>query len=276
MKTATEFRELVKKYTNGFHPVVPFDPAKDKLLLLDFTENNKELTKEMLEDTTAFTRYINTKLQSANATYGIGGYAEHRTIYSRSDLFGPPAPLSPSERGSNPGAEGPLGEEESVVSSSGSVRLQNFPLRGDSGGPRRLHLGTDIWGKTFTKVMAPLNGIVHSFAFNNGFGNYGATIVLTHNLEGHTFHTLYGHLSLNSLKNLQEGQNVKKGDVFAEFGPPAENGQWPPHLHFQIIIDMQGLKGDYPGVCAFSEREKWLVNCPDPDLILNMNQYITS
>lgn len=136
--------------------------------------------------------------------------------------------------------------------------------------PRSLHLGIDIWGKPYTKVMAPLNGIVHSFAFNNAYGDYGATIILTHNLDGETFHTLYGHLSLNSLKNLHEGDAIKKGDVFAEFGIPFENGQWPPHLHFQIIKDMQGRKGDYPGVCAISERGTYLANCPDADWILGM------
>jgi len=144
---------------------------------------------------------------------------------------------------------------------------------GKVGMGRSLHLGIDIWGKPYTKVIAPLNGIVHSFAFNNAYGDYGATIILTHNLEGESFHTLYGHLSLNSLKNLHEGDVVKKGDVFCEFGIPFENGQWPPHLHFQIIKDMQGMRGDYPGVCALSEREKYLTNCPDADIVLNMMRY---
>ncbi|RYF84540.1 MAG: peptidase M23, partial [Chitinophagaceae bacterium] len=63
---------------------------------------------------------------------------------------------------------------------------------------------------------------------------------------------------------------VKKGDVIAEFGIPFENGQWPPHLHFQIIKDMQGKRGDYPGVCAYSERETYLNNCPDANLLLGM------
>jgi murein DD-endopeptidase MepM/ murein hydrolase activator NlpD len=121
--------------------------------------------------------------------------------------------------------------------------------------------------------MAPLDGIVHSFAFNNAYGDYGATIILTHQLEGVVFHTLYGHLSLNSLKNLQEGDVVRRGDVFCEFGIPFENGQWPPHLHFQIILDMEGYKGDYPGVCAFSQRQHYLANCPDADLILQMMMY---
>ena len=118
--------------------------------------------------------------------------------------------------------------------------------------------------------MAPLDGIVHSFAFNNNDSDYGATIILTHNLDGVGFHTLYGHLSLNSLKNLYEGQKVTSGEVIAEFGMRFENGNWPPHLHFQLIADMQGWKGDYPGVCRFSERMQWLTNCPDPNIILKM------
>lgn len=203
---------------------------EDKLLRMDFTAGNTSLTDEILADTQLFTDYVNNKLSDAGATYGIGGYNEHRTVYSRSTVFDTPA-----------SAEG-----------------------------RRLHLGIDIWGKPYTKVMAPLDGIVHSFAFNNAYGDYGATIILTHNLDGVHFYTLYGHLSLNSLKNMQEGDVVRKGDVFCEFGIPFENGQWPPHLHFQIIKDMQGWKGDYPGVCRFSEREQYLQNCPDADLILQM------
>ena len=53
--------------------------------------------------------------------------------------------------------------------------------------PRRLHLGTDIWGEAGTKVMAPFDGIVHSFAFNNNDSDYGATIILTHNINGISF-----------------------------------------------------------------------------------------
>jgi len=140
--------------------------------------------------------------------------------------------------------------------------------------PRRLHLGTDIWGPDGTRVMAPLDGLVHSFAFNHQDGDYGATIILTHHLDGLSFHTLYGHLSLNSLKNLQQGSWIKKGEVFSEFGMRFENGNWPPHLHFQIIFNMDGWEGDYPGVCKYSEKEQWLINSPDPDLVLQMNRYI--
>jgi murein DD-endopeptidase MepM/ murein hydrolase activator NlpD len=136
--------------------------------------------------------------------------------------------------------------------------------------PRRLHLGVDIWGPAGTPVMSPLDGIIHSFAFNNNDSDYGATIILTHHLDGVSLHTLYGHMSLNSLKNLEEGRHIRRGEVIAEFGMRFENGNWPPHLHFQVIADMQGWKGDYPGVCRYSERQQWLDNCPDPDMILGM------
>ena len=139
--------------------------------------------------------------------------------------------------------------------------------------PRRLHLAIDIWGNAGTPVFAPLSGMVHSFAFNNNFADYGATIILSHQLDGISFYTLYGHLSLKDINMLNEGKYINSGQEFAHFGLPHENGQWPPHLHFQVIIDMEFKKGDYPGVCKLSEKEKYLHNCPDPDLILQMRRY---
>lgn len=138
---------------------------------------------------------------------------------------------------------------------------------------RTIHLGIDIWAAAGTKVYVPLGGVVHSFAFNNNFGDYGATIILQHQLDGVAFHTLYGHVSLKDLAPLQQGKYINRGELLAHFGPPAENGDWPPHLHFQIIEDMHENLGDYPGVCTASEREKYLHNCPDADLILNMMKY---
>ena len=143
----------------------------------------------------------------------------------------------------------------------------------DAGEPRRLHIGIDIWGAAATPVYAPLDGKVHSVGNNNRFGDYGATIVLQHQLDGLVFHTLYGHLSLKSIAALIPDQMIAAGSAIADFGIPSENGQWPPHLHFQVIEDMEGMRGDYPGVSKFSERGKYLANCPDPDLILNMMQY---
>lgn len=236
MQTAQSLTDILKQHKGGFHQVVSFQPDTDRLLPLDFTAANTELTDEILTDNNRFIQYINQQLSAAGARYGIGGYAEHRTIYSRSQVF-----------------DNATGAE-----------------------PRRLHLGTDIWGAPNTKVMAPLDGIVHSFGFHPELGNYGAIIILSHQLDGVSFYTLYGHLSLGSIQNLVEGQRVARGDVFAEFGIPQENGWWPPHLHFQVMQDLQGWKGDYPGVCAFSEREQWLHNCVDPDVILDLNRYLPS
>jgi peptidoglycan LD-endopeptidase LytH len=136
--------------------------------------------------------------------------------------------------------------------------------------PRNIHLGIDIWGDAGTKIYAPIGGMVHSTGFNNNFGDYGATIILKHQLDSIVFYTLYGHVSLKDIESLQDGNYIVRGHQFARFGEPHENGDWPPHLHFQIIMDMHLKKGDYPGVCAKSEREKYLANCPDPNFILQM------
>lgn len=136
--------------------------------------------------------------------------------------------------------------------------------------PRRLHLGIDIWGPSGTRVHAFMGGRVHSAAFNDHRGDYGATLVLQHQLEGFSFHTLYGHIALKDIKDRRPGQYVVRGEPIAHFGEQAENGQWPPHLHFQVIIDMQLKEGDYPGVCRNSEKERYLANCPNPDLILQL------
>jgi len=241
---------VLQKHREDLHPVVPFDPGRDKLYSFDFTEKNTALTAEQIADTESFAAYIKEVLDAKGCRYGIGGYYEHRTLYARSKHFDNSLPVGGSEGG------------------------PSLPFSGLPEEPRRLHLGIDIWGSAGTKIMSPLNAVVHSYAFNNNDSDYGATLILTHNLDGVGFHTLYGHLSLNSLKNLQEGRNIRKGDVIGEFGMRFENGNWPPHLHFQLIRDMQGWKGDYPGVCKFSEREPWLDNCPDPDMVLRMNQYI--
>lgn len=172
MNQALAFKNISKTSGISFNRVIPFDPVKDKLVLLDFTAANEELEPGILNDITRFSQWVNNKLEHSHARYGIGGYAEHRTVYSASKVFD----------GNNDGEE-----------------------------PRRLHLGTDIWGKPNTAVIAPLDGIVHSFAFNNRFGDYGATIILSHNLQGFTFFTLYGHLSLNSIKNIREGQRISAG-----------------------------------------------------------------
>jgi murein DD-endopeptidase MepM/ murein hydrolase activator NlpD len=230
---STPLINILEKNKQQYYPVVSFDPENDRLLKMDFTEANKELTQDVIEDVSKFSNYVDAQLSNAGARYGIGGYAEHRSVYSRSKVFDSP----------------------------------------DGGEPRRLHLGVDIWGKAGTPVFAPLGGMVHSFKFNDRYGDYGATIVLLHQLESFAFYTLWGHLSLRDIA-LVEGQYINREQEFAHFGEPHENGHWPPHLHFQIIENIELHEGDYPGVCRLSDQKFYLKNCPDPDLILQMNQYL--
>lgn len=222
----SQFNELLTKHIGLIGKVVDFDPEKDRLLPFDFTASNTELDLATLTDTKRFSAWVDGKLAKNKACYGIGGYNEHRTIYSRSKHFD-------------------QGEE-----------------------PRRLHLGVDIWGPAGTPIYSFYNATVHSFHFNNRFGDYGATIILQYQFSEFKFYALYGHLDLASLQDLHEGMLIPKGKVFARFGGPEENGYWPPHLHFQLMLDMHDMKGDYPGVCQFSKRELFLENCPDPAIIL--------
>lgn len=134
---------------------------------------------------------------------------------------------------------------------------------------RSIHLGIDIWSAANTPIFSVLDGVIHSFKINDNYGDYGPTIILEHNLEGEIFYTLYGHLSIDSLANKHLGQTIKKAEHFASLGNDTENGNWPPHLHFQIITDMGENWGDFPGVCSSKNREYFTNICPNPALLLN-------
>lgn len=136
--------------------------------------------------------------------------------------------------------------------------------------PRTIHLGIDIWMPAGTPVFAPIAGHIHSFQDNARFGDYGPTIIMEHQLKDITFYILYGHLSRSSLQELYEKKSIAAGEQVGEIGDFPENGDWPPHLHFQMMTDMLGLKGDFPGVAAASQRDYYLQICPNPNLILRI------
>jgi murein DD-endopeptidase MepM/ murein hydrolase activator NlpD len=127
---------------------------------------------------------------------------------------------------------------------------------------RNIHLGIDFWATAGTPVFAVADGVVHSFQVNPGSGNYGPTIILHHPALG--IYSLYGHLAFTDLAGLSVGMPVTEGQVLCHLGEPHENGGWPPHLHFQLIKDMQGFHGDYPGVCSQRDVAFYAENCPDP------------
>jgi murein DD-endopeptidase MepM/ murein hydrolase activator NlpD len=230
----TRLSEILKARKGSFAPVVDVDARAPGLVAMDFTAANTELSVELLSDTEAFSIWVEGYIRAHGGKMGIGGYAEHRTIYSVSQVF-----------------DAKQGQRE----------------------PRRLHLGVDIWAPAGTAVHCPLEGRVHSFSDQDRNGDYGAVIILEHELDGVTFHTLYGHLSRTSLETVI-GKVIAEGEVFAWLGAPGENGNWPPHLHFQLIEDIVPWVGDYPGVCPYSDRERWLANCPDPEFILDLQRFI--
>jgi 4-aminobutyrate aminotransferase-like enzyme len=69
---------------------------------------------------------------------------------------------------------------------------------------------------------------------------------------------------------LNVGKEIRKGSRIGSIGDITVNGGWPPHLHFQVITDLLGLEGDFPGVAPPSLRSVWLSLCPDPGLLLGL------
>ncbi|PTX44113.1 peptidase M23-like protein [Christiangramia gaetbulicola] len=135
---------------------------------------------------------------------------------------------------------------------------------------RNIHIGLDVWVPAFSDIISPLDGEIHSFKDNDNFGDYGPTIILQHSSNGRKFYTLYGHLSRKSLETLRIGDKVRAGEKIAELGDFDENGDYAPHLHFQIMEEMHDYTGDYPGVVKKEDLDLFLKNCPDPNLLLKI------
>ena len=174
----------------------------------------------------AFDRRIARMLEDAGATIGVGGYAETRPFYT----------------------------------------TDSYRVEGNQGAQwRTVHLGLDVWMQAGTPVYAPLDGYVHSVHDNAGDCDYGPTLILRHSPTAElTFYTLYGHLGNDVLTALQIGELVKQGQAIATIGDRPDNGGWPPHLHFQIMLDLWGNTVDFPGVGYPHEAATWLANCPNP------------
>ena len=135
---------------------------------------------------------------------------------------------------------------------------------------RNIHIGLDLWAKSGTTVLSAIDGNVHSFANNASLGDYGPTIIMEHKIENFKFYTLYGHLSEESLDDLFVRKEYVKGEKLATLGNFPINGNYAPHLHFQIIENIGEYIGDYPGVSNEKDLDFYLKNCPNPNLLLKM------
>ncbi|MGJ8550770.1 peptidoglycan DD-metalloendopeptidase family protein [Winogradskyella wichelsiae] len=212
------------------HAVVDVSITKEAYVSLDLSVGNSELKQVNVSSSKDLKNYIWNYKKQNKAKIAFGGYLEQRGIYQRSTYFN---------------------QENSKKE-------------------RNIHLGIDLWIEAGTPICAPLNGTIHSFKNNTNHGDYGPTLILKHHIENQIFYTLYGHLSLASITDLEIGVEVKQGEQIATLGTVDVNGDYPPHLHFQIIRDIKDYKGDYPGVSNQLDFEFYKQNCPDPNLLLKL------
>ncbi|MCP3928816.1 MAG: aminotransferase class III-fold pyridoxal phosphate-dependent enzyme [Bacteroidetes bacterium] len=226
------FEKWVSK--NIFFPILGKSLDELKAAPLDLSIGSLELgNASNYETIERFEKTIFRLLDDKQSEIGIGGYGEVRPFYS-TDIF-------TSE--SNAGPQW-----------------------------RTVHLGTDVWAKANTPIFAPLAGRIHSLKNNKNARDYGPTIILEHAVSDElTFFMLYGHLSSASIDGLKIGQLIQQGQQIGTIGDPPENGNWPPHLHFQIILDMLEMKGDFPGTSFYWNREVWKSICPGPNLLLEFS-----
>ncbi|MEM6719335.1 MAG: peptidoglycan DD-metalloendopeptidase family protein [Bacteroidota bacterium] len=228
--TTTSFEELLTNLGNESLFVLDQNIPKSDYILLDLSVANESLKNVDVSSSEKLGKYIDVHIASNHAQVAFGGYIEKRGIYNRSEYF----------NDQNPETE------------------------------RNIHLGLDLWIAAETPIYTPLDGEVHSFQNNTNFGDYGPTIILKHVIDQVEFYTLYGHLSVASIENITVGQTFQKGTKIATLGAANVNGDYPPHLHFQIIKDMQDYSGDYPGVSSQKDVRFYKENCPDPNLLLKL------
>ena len=218
-----------------FAPLTGRDLRKTPVLGLDLSVGSPLVSSDPAENAAApLTGRIFASMEDAGVEIAAGGYDEPRVLYA-ADAY----------------ATGAITEER-----------------------RTIHIGIDVTLAPGSPLYAPLDGVVHGFMDAVERLDYGPVIVLRHDVSDDrgplTFYTLYGHLERESLAGLTAGQAVAAGEQFAAIGAPPVNGDWWPHVHFQIITDMLDVPCNFNGVAPASERSTWLSLCPDPNLILGI------
>ncbi len=217
----------------GFHSLVKFDLSNDSVLILDTSVSSPSVDFSSDYDPVIVTRDLFRAIGDADARAGIGRYNEYRLIYNSDDFI-------------------------------------DF-----SGNRRTLHLGIDVFQPAGSPVFAPLAGSVFSLANNDAPLDYGGTIILQHEIPDREdgqilFYTLYGHLAPESFSNLAVGSEISPGQQIATMGDIHQNGNWPPHVHFEIITNILGETSTFVGVGTHAHRNVWLSLCPNPNLILRI------
>ncbi len=219
--------------SGSFAQVLEHDLRSDPVLVLDLSVGSRMLGADPAAlGTPRLTETIRKAMEDAGAVVGVGRYDEARVLYTTGAFAA----------GGSPTAE-----------------------------RRTIHLGVDLTVPPGSPVRAPLEGTVHTVADNAAPKDYGPLVILRHRIpSGEEFFTLYGHLDPGSVAGLERGRTVRAGEAFAAVGAPPRNGDWWPHVHVQIILDLLGLDEDFPGVAAPGRRAFWTGLSPDPNLILGV------
>ncbi len=223
------------KGQSHYSPVCSLPDSVDEMLLLDTSVSSPYLEnyREGEYDVLKMQRSLERALEDTGALVGIGRYNEYRLIYQSEDF-------------------------------------------NDATGHRRtLHLGIDIFQPAGSPVYCPLGAEVFSIADHGAAFDYGGTVILKHSFytgdhQEFEFYTLYGHLSFQSTRHLKIGQKVYAGEILGQMGTPEENGNWPPHVHFQIVTDMLDEANTFVGVGSHAHRDLWRALCLNPNLILRL------
>ena len=101
---------------------------------------------------------------------------------------------------------------------------------------RSIHLGIDYWLPEYTPVHAIIDGEVVIAINDEGDKEYGGLVVLKHKVNNFYFYTLYGHNTVESAIKHNVGDTILKGEKIVELANYPENGNWVPHLHFQVML----------------------------------------
>ena len=225
--------EWLRASADRIAPMTGHDLNETPVLGLDMSAGSTLVASHPADNAAEpFARRVFAAMTQAGAAIGAGGYNEARLIYAADAYAGASA----------------------------------------TGERRTVHIGLDVTMAPGSPLFAPLDGVVHGFEDAGRF-DYGPVIVLRHEVPGDrpvSFYTLYGHLDRQSLEGLHAGEAIEAGERFAAIGAPPENGDWWPHVHFQIVTDLLDVPCNFNGVAPASERNTWLSLSPDPNLILRI------
>jgi len=137
---------------------------------------------------------------------------------------------------------------------------------------RTIHLGIDFWLPSSTPVNNLFDGVIDSITIDNKKKGYGGLIIVKHKINDFNFYTLFGHLSYKSFI-YKKGDQIKKGELIGYIGNRNENGNWVPHLHFQVLLSKLNYLNDFPGVSFNSEKKVFKSICPDPNYLFDQRKF---